>query len=327
MPDAASPILVTGASGFVGGHLVERLVSGGSTVRALLRSASSQQWLKEGANLRIHRAGFDDTSGLEEALSGVRAVYHLAAVTSASKHNDYFRANLHATRSLVDAVRKVAPDAVFVLCSTQAAAGPSRGGRPLTEMDPPQPISPYGKSKLEAEQIVIESGLHAVVVRPPTVYGPRDRDILEMFRWASWGLAPVVGFHDQKLSIVHVHDLISGLIAASGAPRGSTYFITDGRTHTRSGLIQMIAKAVERNTMGIRIPTMLALSYAYVSRAFASISGTKPLLTPERIRDFSEPDWTCDDTRARRELGYESVINIEDGMLQTARWYKEQKWI
>jgi nucleoside-diphosphate-sugar epimerase len=327
MREGGGTALVTGASGFVGSHLVERLVAGGTKVRALLREGSSELWLPKSELVDVRRVSLRDEFALQQAVDGVRTVYHLAGLTSAPSHDDYYRVNRDATRNIVEAVKRTSPDATFVLCSSQAAAGPSRGGRPLTEEDAPQPISPYGKSKLEAEHIVLDSSLHASVVRPPTVYGPRDRDILEMFRWASRGLAPTVGPYDQKLSMIHVDDLVVALMAAAGADSGSVYFVTDGRVHRRSDLVRTIARAVERSTLDIRIPVGLALTWAHVARFAAGLAGVKPLLTPERIRDFSEPEWTCDDSRARAELGYRSSVAIDEGMRRTANWYREQKWI
>jgi dihydroflavonol-4-reductase len=328
MPDVDGTALITGASGFVGSHLVDHLLSKGVPVRALLRGASSTRWLPDHHDLlQTHRASLHDSAAIEKALAGVTTVYHLAAVTSAPRRSDYFDANVGGTKTLLAAVKQHAPEATFVLCSSQAAAGPSRGGVPLTEKDEPHPQGPYGESKLAAERATLQSGLNTVIIRPPTVYGPRDRDILEMFRWAARGLAPLVGSHEQRLSIVHVEDLVAAFAGAPRARSGAVYFITDGRTYTRDELLIAIDKAVSRESRRIHIPIPLAMSFAHVSRVAARIARFKPLLTPERIRDFCAINWTCDDSLARRELGYESRIGIDAGMALTADWYREQGWI
>jgi nucleoside-diphosphate-sugar epimerase len=327
MAERGSIALVTGASGFVGSHLVEHLARNGITVRALLRGSSSQRWLPVQDLVEVHRAPLNDSVALRELLEGVTTVFHLAAVTSAPRHADYFSANVEGTRSIVAATKEIAPDAAFVLCSSQAAAGPSREGRPLTEKDPPRPEGPYGRSKLEAERVLLDSGLRATVVRPPTVYGPRDTDILEMFRWASRGFAPLIGRHQQKLSLVYVSDLVAALVAASEEPRGATYFVTDGHVHTRDELMSTIASAVAREIRRVHVPVSLAMTFAHVSRMAARFVRMKPLLTPERIRDFCELNWTCDDTLARNELGYVSEVPVQQGMIQTVKWYRKQGWI
>ncbi len=327
MSDPGGTALVTGASGFVGSHLVEHLTQQGVRVRALLRGASNQRWLPMIDLVEIHRAPLTDDAALDQALDGVTTVFHLAAVTSASRHEDYFKTNVGGARSLVGAIKRSAPAATLVLCSSLAAAGPARDGKPLTEKSEPRPIGPYGQSKLDAERLVLESGIHAVVVRPPTVYGPRDSDILEMFRWATRGFAPLIGRHEQRLSIIHVHDLVRALAAATRARAGSLYHVSDGRIHTRDDLSRLIAVAVARETRRIYVPVSLAMTFAHVSRLAARLARVKPLLTPERIRDFCERDWTCDDSLARAELGYTSQVNIEEGMSQTAKWYRDQGWI
>jgi nucleoside-diphosphate-sugar epimerase len=327
MLDSGGTALVTGASGFVGSHLVEQLIERGVRVRALLRAGSSARWLPDSPLLTVERAALDDAASLRKLLAGVDYVFHLAAVTSAPAHGAYFSANTESTRVMLAAIEQAAPDARLIFCSSLAAVGPARGGRPMTERDEARPITPYGQSKLEAERVVSQSGLHSVIVRPPTVYGPRDRDILEMFRWASRGIAPVVGAHEQQLSMIHVHDLARGLADAASAPAGSLYFLTDGMIHTRSLLMDHIARAVARNPMRITIPIPVALALAHASSFTARLVGSKPLLTPERIRDFTETDWICDDTLARRELGFRSRVSIEQGLADTAQWYRDERWI
>ena len=326
MRDPDGTVLVTGASGFVGSHLVERLAQSGTKVRALLRGASNERWLRDVANVEVHRAALSDITALSKATAGVSTVFHLAAVTSAPREVDYFSANVGGTRSVIEAMRRSAPDATLVLCSSQAAAGPSREGKALNEKDTPEPIGPYGKSKLEAEHVAFNSGLRTVVVRPPTVYGPRERDMLEMFRWAARGLVPLVGRYEQRVNLIHVNDLDTALIAAVAAPSGSLFFVTDGRVYDRNDILREIASAVSRTPTVIRLPVSLAHTFAQLSRFAAGVTGAKPLLTPERINNMCL-DWICDDSLARTQLGYRSEVPIEKGMKETAAWYREHGWI
>jgi nucleoside-diphosphate-sugar epimerase len=325
MPEERGTAIVTGASGFVGSHLVEHLATLGIKVRALLRPSSSDRWLPKSQLVEPHR--ISDHSSLERAVQGVDMIFHLAAVTSAPSDDMYFRVNRDATRSLVATALKESPNAVFVLCSSLAAAGPASAGRPITEKDPSRPITPYGKSKLEAEAVVLESALHSVVVRPPTVYGPRDRDVLEIFRWAARGVVPIVGSHDQRLSMVHVDDLVRALVRAASARSGGIYFVTDGRVHMRSELVRLIAAAVGKKSLNVPLPIGAAMAMSHLWRAAAGLVGAKPLLTPGRIRDFAESDWTSDDSLARSELGYKHEVEIEAGIARTVAWYREHGWL
>ena len=215
-----------------------------------------------------------------------------------------------------------------MFCSSLAAAGPARGGRPLTESDPPRPIGPYGASKLAAERVVASSGLRYVIVRPPTVYGPRDRDVLAAFRLAARGLAPRVGPSDQRLSLVHARDLARGLLcAAARGPGRGVFYVTDGLVHTWGAVTEAIACAVGRRARVVPIGLPLATAAGHASRLFARFTAAKPLLTPERVRDLAQADWSCDDTRARTELGYHSTVTLPQGIQETARWYEAHGWL
>ena len=194
--------LVTGATGFVGSHLVDALVAENWRVRCLVRRSSDLRWIPQ-QRIELAYGGLDEPAALGNALGGVEVVFHLAGVTSALTRDGYFRVNVDGTRRLVEVVSKHAPGALLVLCSSLAAAGPARTGRPLTEADPPIPIGPYGESKLAAERLVGSSGLRHVIVRPPAVYGPRDRDMLHAFRLAACGWAPRIGPSSQRISLVH----------------------------------------------------------------------------------------------------------------------------
>jgi dihydroflavonol-4-reductase len=318
--------LVTGASGFVGGHLVDALLADGWHVRCLVRKSSKTEWLPTN-RVQLVYGGIDDPSALAMAVDGMTAVFHLAALTSAADPADYERTNVGGTERVIAAMRAQAADAMLVLCSSQAAAGPSREGRPVTERDTPVPIGPYGASKLGAERVVEGSGVRHVIVRPPAVYGPRDVDILAAFKMATAGLAVRLGPRNQQLSIVHVRDLAAGLLAAAAADAARGVYYVNGSNHAWEEIIHGIGDAVGRRPRVIPAPKPVGQTIAWGARAVARVTGVKPLLTPERIEDLTQPDWTCDDTRARRELGYAPAVSLADGLRETAMWYREQGWI
>lgn len=317
---------VTGATGFVGSHLVESLAASGEQVRCLVRAESRMRWLPRGIEkVTVNSA---DPDLMARAVEGACMIYHLAAATSAVNSDGYRLANTQFTQSLVAAVRQSAPRARVVLCSTLAAGGPTRNGHPLTGAEPAAPIGPYGASKLEAERTLAASGLEHVIVRPPAVYGPRDRDILQVFRFAQRGVVPSFAPPGQLLSLVHVYDLASGLRLAGllGAP-GALYYLTDGPPHSWGEIVAAMGVAVQRQVRFIRLPLALGSAAARISCTVARITSSKPLLTPERIGNMAEASWTCDDTRARTELGYQPVVSLEEGMKQTASWYREEGWL
>src|SRR5581483_8675949 len=208
--------LVTGASGFIGRHLAEHLLREGVRVRVLVRDA--RRW--RGPRTEMAVGDLADRAALRNAVRGVDRVYHVAGLTKARREADYFTVNHLGTVHLLQACLEVNPALRrFVLVSSQAAAGPVWAGRPVTEHDPPRPVSAYGWSKLRAEQAALACSplLPITIVRPPVVYGPRDRDTLLVFRAARFGLVPRLG-PLACLSIVHVDDLVRGTRCAGEHP-------------------------------------------------------------------------------------------------------------
>lgn len=318
-------VLVTGATGFVGSHLAEALLAGGDRVRCLARPRSDRRWLPQGATLSI--GSLDDPASLAAAVSGVEAVYHLAALTSATRRADYDEVNHRGVVRLLEALRSHAPRARLVFCSSLAAGGPARSGRPLTEADPPAPVGPYGESKARAELAVAASGLDAVTVRPPAVYGPRDQDVLAVFRMVARGLAVRTGPRAQQLAFIHVQDLVQGLLRAGRTASARGVYYVNGANHCWEDIVASIAAAVGRRPMIVAASSPVIRVAGHAAAAWGRLTGRKPLLTPERAWDLVQPNWTCDDARARAELGYAPTVELSEGTRLTAAWYREQGWM
>ena len=326
--------VVTGANGFVGSHLIETLIARGPSPRAVVRESSDTRWIP--ATVERATASLDDVAALGRAMRGASVVFHLAAVTSASRLTEYERTNVDGTRRVLEAVKSHAPEARVVLCSSLAAVGPARGGRALAEDDEPVPVSPYGQSKLAAERVAesfaAENGLEVVIVRPSAVYGPRDRDILAAFRLASNGIALRVASPQQRLSMVHATDLARALVlAAERAPvrPGTTrrYHVSDGATQTWRAVTAAIAAAVGRRVLTVPMPAAAAFGAAAIDSFVAGVRRTKPLITRGRIYELLADDWSCDIARARDELGFAAEVSLADGIRETCAWYRAEGWL
>jgi dihydroflavonol-4-reductase len=317
--------LVTGATGFVGGHLVEALVGSGTSVRCLVRPQSDRRWLP--ASVDLAYGSIDNAASLTSAVDGVAVVYHLAAVTSAIRGFDYDGVNHGGVVRLLDALAARAPDARLVFSSSVAAGGPAHMGRPVTEADPPAPIGPYGVSKARAEQAIATSGLNTVIVRPPAVYGPRDRDVLTVFRMMVHGWALRTGPVGQQLAMIHVRDLVSGLLAAGRHREARGVYYVNGGNYSWEDITAAMGAAVGRRLRVVSLPPGALMAAGRVGRMWAGLSGKRPSITPERALDLVQPAWTCDDARARRELGYAPVVPIAEGMEETAAWYRAAGWL
>jgi nucleoside-diphosphate-sugar epimerase len=325
--DRARVALVTGATGFIGSHLAEALLARRWRVRCLVRKTSVLKWVPTDDVSLLNGDVAEPGEDLERAVKNVSVVFHLAGLTSATNDSAYITVNVEGTRNIVRAMQKAAPDALLVFCSSLAAAGPSTGRRPLNETDSPSPVSAYGRSKLTAERIVEVSGIQYLIVRPPAVYGPRDTDILAAFRLAARGVALRVAPEGQQLSMVHVEDLTRGLACAAETEGRGLYYMTDGMIHTWESVLDNVSRAVGKKTKTIAVAPFLADGLSRLEVLRASMFGSKPLLTPDRIIELSQSSWTCDDTRARLDIDYESSIALPDGMRSTAEWYRKQGWL
>ena len=323
--------LITGATGFIGSHLVEALLSKGYGIKCLIRKTSNLQWLK---NLPIEYVYGDlfAPDALQAAVRDVDYVYHLAGVVAAKKREGYFHGNQEGTSNLLEAVRAANPDVKkFIFVSSLTAAGPATGDDPVTEETAPHPITAYGESKLAAENEVKDrwDAIPSVIVRAPAVYGPRDVGVLTFFQAISKGLEPLIGFHEKKASLVHSTDLVNGIILAGENEKATTatYFIGSERAYTWSELGALASRLMNKKTIRIKIPHWLVFGIAGISGFIGNLGSKPPILNYEKGKDITRPNWTCSVEKAKKELGYRQTISAEQGFKETIEWYRQQHWL
>lgn len=321
-------ILLTGGTGFVGSHVAEALVGAGHAVRCVVRAGRDPGWLRD---LGIERAEGDlSGAGMEAAVGGVDAVVHMAGLTRGSRRR-LWEVNVRGTERLLAACRRAGrPGLRFVFGSSQAAAGPSAPDRPRTEDDPPRPTTAYGASKLEAERIVMGAGdgLVPVVLRFVTVYGPRDRDILPVFRWALRGLGFVAGEDEPRFQLVYARDAAKAVLAAleREVAAGTTLFIGHPRPCNWLDVLAALEAALDRPIRPLRVSRGLVLAGGAVASALR-LGHVKPGgLDIRRARDLYAY-WLCDMARARRTLDWSAETDLGRGLRETVRWYREAGWL
>jgi nucleoside-diphosphate-sugar epimerase len=314
--------LVTGASGFIGGHLVELLRARGGDFRCLVRRTSSARSL----SAPIAMGDLTSGEGLEEALRGVHVVIHLAGVTKALRPGDYHAGNARASETLARAMRGKGIRLVHV--SSLAAAGPSPNGEPLREDAEPRPLTAYGKSKLEGENLVRELLPEAVIVRPPVVYGPRDRDVLQMLKPISKGWSLEIGGGERWFSFLYVKDLAEALLAcADSSVAGKTYFVAHPKAVSWSELVAQAAAIMGLRIRVLRLPPAAARAVGFCAETWSRITGKPGVLSREKILEAQCMCWTCDPGRAAADWGFEARTALEDGLAKTLAWYKEAGWL
>jgi dihydroflavonol-4-reductase len=324
--------LITGATGFIGTTLAERLLARGDAVRALVRDPSRAGELKA-MGAELVRGDVTQPGTLEHAVPDVDAVVHLAGLVKAVSRAQLFSVNAEGTRCLAEAAARSGRPK-FVLVSSLAAAGPSSPGQPRTENDRPAPVSAYGQSKLAAEREVrsFASKLEASIVRPPIVYGPRDKEFLPaLFQLARMGIVLKSGTGDKRYSLIHVRDLVELIIAA--AERGArveqagtagTYFADDGVEYTWEGLARGALGALGKRGTVVPVPEFVSWIAAGAATAASRMTGRAAILSLDKMMEIREAAWTCSSAKARRELGWAPRVSFIEGMRDAARWYRER---
>lgn len=324
--------LVTGGNGFIGSHLVEALVKKGYRVRCLIRKTSNLIWLND-IPVEISFGDVTDPASLQAAAQGIDYAYHLAGAITAKKAEDFYRVNVQGTENLIKACLERAPGLKrFILASSQSAAGPCSDDSGKNEMDRPCPITHYGRSNLEAEQVLLSYGdsLPVSLIRPPSVYGPRDTMILTYFRIVKRGIKPLLGFTRPKfISLCHVSDLVRGFLLAGENRQaiGQVYFIGDGEIYSRAEVLDAIAEALSVRPVTVHLPDCSARILAGCSSVLNRLAPTIPSLSLGKALELTQRYWLCDISKARRELGYEPQIGLQEGIRMTADWYRQQGWL
>lgn len=326
-----STVLVTGATGFIGSHLVERLLAEGASVRCLVRPLSP----RGGASRHLPAQGAKPVlgdlltgDGIEEALDSADYVFHLAGATKALHSADYYRGNVTATEKLLQAMSGVRARLVHV--SSLAAVGPSLDGVPLREDAEPRPLTHYGKSKLEGEQAVRRSPVfdQATIVRPPVVYGPRDVDVYQVFKAAASGTQIRIGGPESYFSFIYVADLVDGLIlAAQGQAVGQTYFLANPSPVSWSEFGATAALTMVKRMRTVTLPVWAAYLAGSLADLLARLTGRPGILSRDKILDARQRYWTCDPTRAASELGFHTQTSLREGVAATLEWYREAQWL
>lgn len=323
--------LITGATGFIGSHLAEALIQKGHDVRCVVRRTSDLTWLK---NLPIELAEGDitDRDSLIPAVKGVDFIFHLGGITKAKKESTYFKINADGSRLLYEVCREHNPVVKKIVhVSSQAAAGPSSVHRLRTENDPPQPLTFYGKSKLEGEKYAVEYSkfLPITIIRPPAVYGPREKDIFIYFKLIDRHWKPILGMKKKYLSLIYVHDLVDAIVLAAENPAGlgQTYFVDDGNIYSWSDLSDGIKKSMNRWTLPLFVPDTLTVAVAYVSEFFSQFSSKPAVLNRQKIIELRQQAWTTSSEKIRKELGFVSKFDWMRGCEETVKWYREHGWL
>ena len=330
--DRADPIriLVTGATGFVGSHVLEAFARTTSPVRALVRPTPVGRQVA-GRHIEVAHGTLEDPGSLRRAVDGVDVIVHLAARTRAHDAAEYHRANAVGSRNLLDAALVAEPrPRRIVYLSSLAAAGPCINGRPVEPGDTPRPLTAYGRSKLAGERVFREAddALEIAILRAPAVYGPRERDLYHFFRLAARGVVPVPVGPARPLQLVHVEDLADAVVRAAVTPEATGVFhVAEPDAYAWEHVARLVADAVGVRARVVRVPPALIRFAAAASETMARATGRPSIFNRDKARELLAPGWLCETERAREVLGFTARIPLERGLRETAQWYRNEGWL
>lgn len=311
---------LTGGTGFVGSHIAAALADAGWRVRCSVRPTSDTRWL-EGLDVEIVQVDLESGAGLATALRGVRVAVHAAGVTRATDPTRYHAVNVEATGRLAGAAaRAECPRLVFI--SSLAARGPDGGGGPT---------SPYGRSKREAEKLLerLEGSPEVVALRPAGVYGPRDVDMVPLFRAATRGWLPIPS-SAAPLQPVYATDVASATLRAAAGDPGpgfGPYPVADPARYGWEEVRRALEQAADRRVRAVPLPPLLYEAAGLLGELAGRLGRRPPPFDRRRARDLARHAWTCDVGPTERALGWRAAVSLPEGLRRTLEWYRSRGWV
>ncbi len=323
-------VMLTGATGFIGSHVAERLLRENACVHLWVRRRNDLIVSLERAGAMVYAGHPNDRATLKESLQGADSVIHCAGAVRALNEEQYFEANIGLTQRILELLK--APQ-VMILISSQAAAGPSGPRMPLSEDAVPHPVSHYGRSKLAAEERVKQWGAandgNFTILRPAVVYGPREKDLYNYFKWIKRGLLPLFDRGRQQISIIHVEDLVSAISASSRhSPSGDVYFVSNDHACSLKDIGYAIREAFHKTRLvDLNLPLSVLDSLAFLLDAASLVTREPAILSREKVLEIKQSAWLCSNGKVKEKLGWKPLIPLKEGIRLTAEWYVEQGWL
>ncbi|MDB5031932.1 NAD(P)-dependent oxidoreductase [Mucilaginibacter sp.] len=324
-------VLITGASGFVGYHLIIEALQNNLEVFAAIRKSSLIDHLKV-LDIQYTYLDYADLPALKKELQEKQYNYiiHAAGITRATSAAEYELINAEYTLNLAKAAAELGDNfKKFILISSLAAVGPLKTLTGIiTEETKPNPITSYGKSKLLAERkLKTIVGLNYTILRPTAVYGPRDTGIFLFFKQLTKHIEPYIGKTQQKLSFIYVADLAKASIRALYRGNGQTYNLCDDNFYDRYELGHMAKNILSIKTIKFHLSVNFVKLIAVISEKVGSLRNKAPILNIEKLNELTAVNWSCSIALAKQDLGFYPQYGLENGLYETLKWYKENEWL
>jgi len=323
--------VVTGATGFIGSHLVDYLVGHGCIVHALVRETSDRRWLNKSNKVKVHTVDLLQSSPIN-FLQEADYLFHCAGLTKAKTRDDYFSGNVHSCEILYERCVAIGANLKTIIhLSSLAAAGPSVQGEPSEEKDTSKPVTYYGESKLAGEKIALKyaSLLPIVIIRPPVVYGPREENFFVYLKTLSRGWNIKIGTTRRELSLVYVTDIVRAMVRAAVCyPKNEKiYYVTDGEHHIWNDISGSAMKILNVRAKTLFIPEVLLRFLSSISEVLAWFGPKPALFDRQRVIDICQTSWIASPKSFFESHKFQPKYNLVKGLKETIDWGKKNNWL
>lgn len=322
---------VTGASGFIGSNLIRLLNQKGYKPYALLRKTSRLDLLENAGYVPVYGDVTNDDV-ISQLPKTVNTVIHCAGAIKSVHKDNYLNDNAMGTLHLLEGAKLHLPNLRrIILLSSQAAAGPSLPNQFKSETDRCNPVSQYGISKAKMEEAVLERfpEMPLVIVRPPSVYGPGDRESLSFFKMVKSGFVPCVNRNRMAMSFIYVDDLLEGLCRLAAAPQvpEKLYYMTSQDEVALSEFLKIIGRCMNKKYLTINVPKPMVSLSARMSLTIGRLSGKPSILNPDKVKEMVELRWVASGERFRKLFPDMTFTPLETGIERSLSWYRQKGWL
>jgi dihydroflavonol-4-reductase len=323
--------LVTGANGFIGSHLVDKLLAAGSIVHGLVRESSNLKWL-DASKVHLHQVDLAQADFIVPALEEFDYIFHCAGVTKAKSRFDYFQVNATACSNLYEQCQKRGSRIKGIVhLSSLAATGPSTGGSLVDETSPCRPVTFYGQSKLAGEEIALKYSysLPITVIRPPIVYGPREENFFTFIKLIQKGWGLQIGDAGKELSLIYVSDLIRSMFKVFCSPKQQRgiFFVTDSHVYAWKQIAKECAHIMNVQVTNLKIPEAFLTPMALFFEVLAQFSSKPALFDRQRMIDIRQSSWSASPENFFKVFEFQPQYELTQGLTETINWYLQEGWL
>lgn len=323
-------VLVTGGTGFVGFNLIEELVKRKIYVRSIYRSLKKAEKLKH-FNIELVQCDLLNGENIEKALTDIDVIVHSAGVTKAVQSEEYYQGNVLTTINLLDCIKKNnVPIKKFIYISSQSAAGPCPDSNPKKEDSTSNPLTNYGKSKLEVENFLTSSELKYpyLIFRPCSIYGPLDVEFLVLFKSLKKGFTFFIGKEEKFVNMLYIKDLVEYIIfGIQNNMKSGIYFVTDGNIYGWNKMNEIFSKVFNKKLKVIKIPLPFSKFLGKINDIISFLTNKPIMLNSEKVLEMAQMYFLCDNRKILSETGIIPKYNLEQGFAETYDWYKNNNLI